>query len=55
MLTALQKLDYSMRLKVHFLNSHMNYFPENVIVVSEDDDARFNQVIKKMEKRYREK
>ena len=41
-----------MILKVHFLDLHLDYFPENLGVISEDQGKRFHQGIKAMEKRY---
>jgi hypothetical protein len=41
-----------MSLKVHFLNAHLDYFPENLGAVSEEQGERFHQDIKKMETRY---
>ncbi|GBN64478.1 hypothetical protein AVEN_145573-1 [Araneus ventricosus] len=36
----------SKNLKVHFLDSHLNYFPENLGAVSEEQGERFHQDIK---------
>ncbi|GBO27529.1 hypothetical protein AVEN_198271-1, partial [Araneus ventricosus] len=44
-----------MSLKVHFLDSHLDYFPENLGEVSEEQDERFHQDIKEMERRYQGK
>jgi hypothetical protein len=41
-----------MSLKVHFLASHLDYFPENLGAVSEEQGERFHQDIKEMEQRY---
>lgn len=41
-----------MSVKLHFLNSHVDYFPENLGVVSEEQGERFHQNIKEMERRY---
>jgi hypothetical protein len=41
-----------MSLKVHFLNSHLDCFPENLGAVSDEQGERFHQVIKEMETRY---
>jgi hypothetical protein len=41
-----------MRLKVHFLNAHLDYFPENLGAVSEEQGERFHHDIKEMETRY---
>ncbi|GBM57389.1 hypothetical protein AVEN_59873-1 [Araneus ventricosus] len=44
-----------MSLKVHFLDSHMDYFPENLGEVSEELGKRFRQDIKEMKRRYQGK
>ncbi|GBL92283.1 hypothetical protein AVEN_35833-1 [Araneus ventricosus] len=49
------KLGCSMSLKVHFLDSHLDYFPENLGAVSEEQGEIFHQDIKKMERRYQGK
>ena len=41
-----------MSVEVHFLHSHLEYFPENLGAPSEEQDERFHQDIKIMEKRY---
>ena len=41
-----------MSVQVHFLHSHLEYFPENLGALSEDQRERFHQDIKIMEKRY---
>jgi hypothetical protein len=41
-----------MSLKVHFLNAHLDYFPENLGAVSEEQGERFHQDIKEMETRH---
>jgi hypothetical protein len=52
MLQKYQKLGCNMSLKIHFLHSHLDYFPENLGSVSEEQGERFHQDIKEMEKRY---
>ncbi|GBL81342.1 hypothetical protein AVEN_143651-1 [Araneus ventricosus] len=44
-----------MSLKVHFLDSHLDCFPENLGAVSEEQGERFHQDIKEMERRYQGK
>ncbi|GBO41656.1 hypothetical protein AVEN_134408-1 [Araneus ventricosus] len=39
-------LGCSTSLKVHFLDSHLDYFPENLGAVSEEQGERFHQDIK---------
>ncbi|GBO33464.1 hypothetical protein AVEN_123576-1 [Araneus ventricosus] len=43
-------LGCSMSLKVHFLDSHLNYFSENLGAVSEEQGEIFHQDIKEMER-----
>jgi hypothetical protein len=52
MLEKFKPLDYATSLKVHFLNAHLDYFPENLGAVSEEQGKRFHQDIKEMETRY---
>nr|CAH7763855.1 unnamed protein product [Callosobruchus chinensis] len=42
----------NMSLKVHFLHSHLDFFPENLGAVSDEHIERFYQDIPKMEKRF---
>ena len=44
-----------MSLKIHFLHSHLNFFPENLGDFSEEQGERFHQDIATMEKRYQER
>ena len=41
-----------MSTKMHFLNSHLDYFPENCGDYSEEQDERFHQDMRMMEERY---
>ena len=34
---------YIMRVKVHFLHSHVDYFPDNLGTVSEEQDTRVHE------------
>jgi len=52
MLQKYMILGCNMSLKVHFLHSHLNYFPYNLGAVSEEQGERFHQDIKEMERRY---
>jgi hypothetical protein len=47
-----KNLGYRLSLKMHFLNSHLDYFPENLGDISEKHGKRFHQTIKEMESRY---
>jgi hypothetical protein len=44
-----------MSLKVHFLDSHLDFFPENLGAVSDEHGERFHQDISNMEKRHQGK
>ncbi|GBO16832.1 hypothetical protein AVEN_210866-1 [Araneus ventricosus] len=48
-------LGCSMSLKVHFLDSHLDYFPENLSAVREEQGERFRLDRKEMERRYQGK
>lgn len=50
-----QKLGCLMNLKLHFLHSHLDYFPENLGDYSEEQGERFHQDLKEMERRYQGK
>jgi hypothetical protein len=39
-------LGCAMSINVHFLNAHLDYFPENLGAVSEEQGERFHQDIK---------
>ncbi|UYV70783.1 K02A2.6-like [Cordylochernes scorpioides] len=43
-----------MSLKIHFLHSHLDFFPDNLGAVSDEHGERFHQAISSMEKRYQE-
>jgi len=47
-----QKLGCLMNYKLHFLHSHLDYFPLNLGDYSEEQGERFHQDIKEMERRY---
>jgi hypothetical protein len=44
-----------MSLKVYFLDSHLDFFPENLGAVSDEHGERFHQDISNMENRYQGK
>ena len=52
MLTNFQALGARMSIKIHYLFSHLDRFPENLGEVSEEQGERFHQAIKNMEMRY---
>ena len=51
LLQAFHNLQCNMSVKVHFLYSHLDYFPENLGAFSEEQGERFHQDIKVMEKK----
>jgi hypothetical protein len=52
LLTAYKAMGCNMSIKVHFLDSHLDFFPENLGFVSDEHGERFHQDISYMEKRY---
>ena len=52
LLDTFHKLGCNMSVKVHFLHSHLEYFPENFGALNEEQGERFHQDNKIMEKRY---
>jgi hypothetical protein len=55
LLQGYQKLCCNMSLKIHFLHSHLDFFPENCGAVNGEHGERFYQDISSMEKRYKGK
>jgi len=55
MLKAYEKMGCRMSLKMHFLHSHLDFFPENLGAVSDEHGERFHQDIVTMETRYQGK
>lgn len=55
LLSTYQALGCNMSLKIHFLHSHLDFFPENLGAVSDEHGERFHQDISSMEKRYQGK
>jgi hypothetical protein len=54
MLKAFQKLRCLMSIKMHFLFSHMEKFPENLGAVSDEQGERFHQDMREIEERYQD-
>lgn len=52
LLAAYKNMKCNMSLKIHFLHSHLDFFPENLGAVSDEHGERFHQDIATMEKRY---
>ena len=55
LLQGYQKLGCNMSLKIHFLHSHLDFFPDNYGAVSDEHEERFHQDINSIEKRYQRK
>ena len=52
MLLAFRDLGCNMSIKLHFLNSHLDQFPDNLGDVSDEQGEQFHQDLKIMEGRY---
>jgi hypothetical protein len=55
LLSSYQALGCNMSMKIHFLSSHLDFFPENCSSVSDEHGERFYQDIVAMEGRYKGK
>lgn len=55
LINAYEGMGCNMSLKIHFLHSHLDFFPENLGDVSDEHGERFHQDIAIMEKRYQGK
>ena len=55
LLYSYNNLGCNMSLKMHFLHSYLDFFPENCGAVSDEDGELFHQDISSMEKRYQGK
>ncbi|GFS84833.1 uncharacterized protein TNCV_2957201 [Trichonephila clavipes] len=53
MLSNLKELGYNMSIKIHFLHSHLDRFPQNLSDFSEEQGERFHQDLRTMEERYK--
>ncbi|GBO17826.1 hypothetical protein AVEN_88309-1, partial [Araneus ventricosus] len=52
MLALFQDFGCNMSLKIHFLDSHLNFFTDNCGQVNDEDGERFHEDIANMGKRY---
>ena len=52
LLASYEQLGCRMSLKLHFLHSHLDWFPENLGDCSDEQGERFHQDISEMEERY---
>ena len=55
LMDSYKQLGSNMSLKMHFLNSHLDFFPPNCGDVSDEHGERFHQDISVMEQRYKGK
>jgi len=55
LLTSYKAMGCNMSVKIHFLESHLDSFPENLGEVSDEHSEIFHQDIMAMEKRYQGK
>ena len=55
LLTSYKAIRCNMSMNIHFLETHLDFFPENLGEVSNEHDERFHQDIMAMEKRYQGK
>ncbi|UYV80826.1 hypothetical protein LAZ67_19001886 [Cordylochernes scorpioides] len=55
LLLSYEALGCNMSLKIHFLHSHLDFFPDNLGAVSDKHGERFHQDISSIEKRYQGK
>ena len=55
LLSSYHKMGCNMSLKLHFLHSHLNCFPESCGKVSDEHGERFHQQTSLIEKRYQGK
>ena len=55
LLSSYQKLGCNMSVKIHFLSSHLEFFPENCGSVSDERGECFHQDIAAMEGRHKGK
>lgn len=53
MLSCMKDLGCNMSVKLHYLHSHLDYFPENLGHLSDEQGERFHQEIRTMEERYK--
>ena len=55
MIEAFRSLSSRMSLKLHFLHSHLEFFPDNLGAVSDEHGERFHQDIAVVETHYKGK
>jgi hypothetical protein len=52
LMDSIKKINCRMTVKVHFLDAHIEYFPDNLGQFSEEQGERFHQKLKSFENRY---
>ena len=52
LLSSFEDIGAEMNIKIHFLHSHLDRFPENLGALSDEQGERFHQDVKEMEERY---
>ena len=52
LLQSYQDMGCNMTLKIHFLDSHLDFFSDNLDAVSDEHEERFHRDISALEKRY---
>jgi hypothetical protein len=55
LLQSYEAMGRNRSLKIHFLHSRLDFFPQNLGAVSDEHGERFHQVIAVMEKRFQGK
>lgn len=55
LLKSFENINVNMSLKIHFLNSHLDFFPENLGAVSDQHGERFHQTFARIESFYKNK
>lgn len=51
-LNAYHTMDCNMSIKIHYIHSHLDFFPSNLGQFSDEHGERFHQEMMKIEKRY---
>ena len=52
MLKNYQKMNVNMSLKIHFLDSHFEFIPDNLVAMSDEHGERFHQEMSRIERNY---
>jgi hypothetical protein len=52
MLAAFKDMGVNMSLKIHFLRSHLDFFPSDLGNISDEHGERFHQTLSIIEKRF---